>query len=350
MDQNLFYNGSKLLSTKDIDGNPPAFYCVDGNRSDGKTTFFARKLVRDFKKHGKKFMLIKRYKYQIYKAHLTFFKLVGPHWFPKDILTAQRGENGMYMELFLNDKPCGYVVDLNSAEKLKEYSQFYCDVDQIYMDEFQCSEYVPDEINKMLLIYTSAARGYGQPVRYVPVYMSCNHVSSLNPYYKAWKCGAIVDGIKKGFYRGKGVVIERDFNEHVSKLQKESAIFRAFEDTDMMKHITENESFKDNFSFVEKVRSSKFDYICNVIIDKEYISLVRVHDVSGVHYYFSENVNKNCNCNFTIFSNDHTIDTMLLSRNIDFLNALKSQFDHGYIRFSSLEVKEKAFAFLSIMI
>ena len=350
MDKNLFYNGSKLLSMLDIDGQKPAIYCVDGNRSDGKTTFFARKLVRDFKRHGKKFMLIKRYKYQIYKAHLTFFKLIGQYWFKGDNLTARKGENGMYMELFLNDKPCGYVVDLNSAEKLKEYSQFYCDTDQIFMDEFQCSEYVPDEITKFALIYSSTARGYNQPVRHVPVYMCCNHVSSLNPYYKAWKCGAIVDGMKKGFYRGKGVVIERDFNEAVSKLQKESAFKKAFADSDIMKHITENESFIDNFSFVEKLKTGKFDYICNIIVDGEMISLVRTYDIANVHYYFSESVNKNCKCNFTIFSNDHSIDTLLLSRNVDFLNSLKSQFDHGFVRFSSLEVKEKAFAFLSIMI
>ena len=350
MDQNLFYNGSKLLSMKDIDGNLPAIYAVDGNRSDGKTTFFARKLIRDFKKHDKKFMIIKRYKYQIYKTHLTFFALVNQHWFPDDRLTAKKGENGLYMELFLNDMPCGYVCDLNSAEKLKEYSQFYCDTDQIFMDEFQAKEYVPDEITNFGILYSSTARGYGTPVRYVPVYMCCNHVSSLNPYYKAWKCGAIVDGIKKGFYRGHGVVVERDFNEKISNMQKESAFMKAFSGADFVKHVTENESFVDNFSFVEKIKTARFDYICNIHVDGEVISLVRVNDVEHVRYYFSDNVNLNCNCNFTIFSSDHCEDTLLLNRNIDFLNMLKSNFDHGFIRFSSLEVKEKAFAFLSIMV
>ena len=77
MVKDIFYNGNKLINQKDIDGDRPAIFAVDGNRSDGKTTFFARKLVNDFKKKGKKFMLIKRYKYQVYKAHEAFFKLIG---------------------------------------------------------------------------------------------------------------------------------------------------------------------------------------------------------------------------------------------------------------------------------
>ncbi|MBQ1292864.1 MAG: phage DNA encapsidation protein [Clostridiales bacterium] len=350
MVKDIFYNGNKLINQKDIDGDRPAIFAVDGNRSDGKTTFFARKLINDFKKKGKKFMLIKRYKYQVYKAHEAFFKLIGPYFFPDDHLTAEKGPNGMYMELYLNDQPCGYVCAINSAEALKEYSQYYCDVENILFDEFQCREYVPDEASKLVILYTSAARGFNQPSRYVPMYMCCNHVSSLNPYYKLWGCGAVVDGIKKGFWRGHGVVVERDFNEKVAALQRESAFNKAFMGTKIMQHVIENKSATDNFSFVEKVKTSKFEYICNVFIDGDCISLVRVLDIKGINYYFSDNVNKSCNTNFTVFSNDHDIDTLLLGRNVNFLLNLKNQFDHGFIRFSSLEVKEKAFAFLSILI
>ena len=134
------------------------------------------------------------------------------------------------------------------------------------------------------------------------------------------------------------------------EIQKQSAFNRAFANTDIFNHSVLNESLTDNFSFVEKVKTSRFQYICNVIVDGEYISLIRVQDVKGVNYYFSDKVNKNCKSNFTIFSNDHSIDTLLLPRNIEFLNVLKSQFDHGFMRFSSLDVKAKAFEFLSIMI
>lgn len=350
MEQNIFYNGQRLINSKDKFGERPEIFAVDGNRSDGKTTFFARKMIRDFIRYGKKFMLVKRFQYQIKGAHEVMFKLVGPHWFPEYELTAKKGYEGRFMELYLNDKPCGYVCALSMAEKLKEISQFYCDTDQMFFDEFQAHEYTPDESDMFYTLHTSAAREFGKPVKYLPVYMCCNHVSSLNPYYKVWGCGAQVDEIKKGIYRGEGFVIERDFNERVSNLQQSSGFNRAFKNSAIFKHSVFNESISDNFSFVEKVKTSKYEYKCNVIIDGDYISLVRVLDVPGVHYYFSENVNRTCRSNFTIYSNDHSIDTLLLSRNIDFLNNLKNQFDHGYMRFSTLEVKEKAFQFLSIMI
>lgn len=350
MDKNIFYNGNRLLNMKDINGNKPEIFAVDGNRSDGKTTWFSKKLVRDFKKEGKKFMLVKRYKNQLKNSEKKFFKLIGEHWFKNDILTAESRENGAYYELFLNEVPCGYVCDLNSAYKLKDMSQYFSDTSAMFMDEFQALEYVPEEIKKFFTLHFSVARGYGQVSRYVPVYMCCNHISSLNPYYKAWKCGAQVDSIEKGFYRGKGFVIERDFNTKVIELQKQSTFNQAFEDSEIYEHSVLNKSLKDNFSFCEKVKTNKYDYICNVIVDNERVALLRVYDVEGVNFYFSSNVNLTCKRNFTIFSNDHCIDTLLLDRNIDFLNTLKNQFDRGLIRFQNLEVKEKAFAFLSILV
>ena len=40
-----------------------------------------------------------------------------------------------------------------------------------------------DEIRKFLSIHTSIARGKGEQVRHVPVYMLGNQVSIINPYY-----------------------------------------------------------------------------------------------------------------------------------------------------------------------
>lgn len=351
MGQNIFYDGSKLISITDINGEKPGIFAVDGNRSDGKTTWFIRMLINRFKR-GKirKFMIVKRFKYQLPNTDEKIFKLVHEKWFQHDKMTSIKREGGQYYELLLNNKPCGYVVDVNSAFTLKDISQFFADTDAIFMDEFQSLSYADDEIKKFHTLYTSVARGINEPVRYVPVYMCCNHVSSLNPYYKAWGVCEKVDTIKRGFIKGDGFVIERDFNEHVAELQKESPVNRAFKNSEVYEHTINNTSFIDNFNFVEKLKVKRFDYICNVIVDGTTISLIRVYDTPGINFYFSENVNLNCKTNFVVKSNDHTADTFLLKRNIIFLNSLKNQFDHGFIRFSSLEVKEKAFEFLTIMV
>lgn len=350
MVKNLFYDGNKLINQRDINGNKPEIFVVDGNRSDGKTTWFLRFLLRRFKKNGEKFMVVKRFKNQLRNCDEKMFKLVGQRWFPDDELTSAKREDGAYYELMLNNIPCGYVVDLNSAYKLKDISQYFSDTTTMFMDEFQTKDYCPEEVEKFFTLHFSVARGLDKPTRYVPVYMCCNHISSLNPYYKFWKCGAYVDSIEKGFWKGKGIVIEKDMNEGISNLQRESGFNQAFEGSSMYKHSIDNKSLTDNFSFVEKLKVNRFDYICNCIVDGEYISLIRVYGIEGVNFYFSDSVNLNCKSNFTVTSNDHDIDTLLLGKNINFLNGLKNQFDHGFIRFSSLEVKEKAFAFLMILV
>ena len=41
-----FYDGTKLLSMKDINGNKPEVYIVTTNRSGGKTTYYNRLAFR----------------------------------------------------------------------------------------------------------------------------------------------------------------------------------------------------------------------------------------------------------------------------------------------------------------
>ena len=49
-----YYDGTKLLSLMDINGNKPELYLCTTNRSGGKTTYFGRKAVNNFLKNGKK--------------------------------------------------------------------------------------------------------------------------------------------------------------------------------------------------------------------------------------------------------------------------------------------------------
>ena len=56
-----YYDGSKLLSMKDINGNTPEIYISTSNRNAGKTTYFNRYLVNRFLKYGEKFCLLYRF-------------------------------------------------------------------------------------------------------------------------------------------------------------------------------------------------------------------------------------------------------------------------------------------------
>ena len=46
-----YYDGTKLLSLKDINGNTPELYLCVTNRTAGKTTYFGRFLVNKYLNH-----------------------------------------------------------------------------------------------------------------------------------------------------------------------------------------------------------------------------------------------------------------------------------------------------------
>ena len=60
-----FYDGTKLLSLKDINGNTPEIYISTSNRSAGKTTFFNKLCFNKYLKNGEEFMILYRFNYEL---------------------------------------------------------------------------------------------------------------------------------------------------------------------------------------------------------------------------------------------------------------------------------------------
>ena len=169
--QQQFYDGTKLLSTKDIDGNTPEIFICTTNRSGGKTTYFNRMVVNRFLKSGKKFGLIYRFNYELDDCADKFFKDIEKLFFTGMEMKSCRRASGIYHELFLDGKSCGYAISLNSADMIKKYSHLLSDIDSMIFDEFQSenNHYCSDEIRKFISVHTSIARGRGKAVRYVPL-------------------------------------------------------------------------------------------------------------------------------------------------------------------------------------
>ena len=70
----MYYDGTKLLSMKDINGNTPEIYMCTTNRTGGKTTYFNRYAVNRHLKDKKKFCLVYRYNYELDDVATKFFK------------------------------------------------------------------------------------------------------------------------------------------------------------------------------------------------------------------------------------------------------------------------------------
>ena len=136
-----YYDGTKLLSLKDINGNTPEIYICVGNRTAGKTTWFNRKGVNGFIKKHKKFMTIARFNYELDNCAEKFFKDINTIFFPGYSMFSIKRAKGIYHDLYLlapgaeKSEHCGYAVALNNADQIKKMSHLFSDVGCMIFDE-----------------------------------------------------------------------------------------------------------------------------------------------------------------------------------------------------------------------
>lgn len=95
-----YYDGTKLLSMLDINGNKPEIYMCTTNRTGGKTTYFGRLCINRFLDKGEKFGLIYRYNYELDDIVDKFYKDLGSLFFPSHTMTSKRRASGMYWNYF----------------------------------------------------------------------------------------------------------------------------------------------------------------------------------------------------------------------------------------------------------
>ena len=229
MEKKQYYDGTKLLSQRDLNGNTPEIYLCTTNRTGGKTTYFGRLEVNRFLKQGKKFGLIYRFADQLKNVPEKFFKDIGSLFFRGHEMTAILYKDNGYSELLLDGTSCGYALALNVADKIKTISHVFSDVDSLLFDEFQSetNHYCPNEISKFISVHTSVARGQGEQSRYVPVYMIGNPVTLLNPYYNTMGISHRLRSETK-FLKGNGWVLEQGYVDSAATAQKESLFNQAF--------------------------------------------------------------------------------------------------------------------------
>lgn len=346
-----YYDGTKILSMKDIDGNQPEIYIVTTNRTGGKTTYFSRLCMNRFLKHGEKFAILYRYNYELDDVADKFFKDIKGLFFNDYNMYSKKKAKGIYHELFLRKSgdelgtSCGYAISLNSADALKKYSHLFSDVQRILFDELQTENntYCSNEVRKFLSIHTSIARGQGEQVRYVPVYMLSNKVSVLNPYYTQMGISSRLRDDTK-FLRGNGFVLEQGFIESASEAQKNSGVNKAFASSEYVGYASENVYLNDNKAFVEKPEgfgrylatfsSEKCDYALREYADEGII-------------YCDDHIDESYKYKIAVTTSDHQINYVMLKRNDMFINQMRFYFEKGCFRFKDLKCKDALLKLIS---
>lgn len=345
MPKSNYYDGTKLLSLKDINGKTPEVFMCTSNRSAGKSTYFNRLVVNRFIKRGEKFALLYRFNYELDGCDEKFFKDIKELFFPEHDMTAAKKMKGIYQELYLNEEPCGYAISINSADQLKRNSHLFSDIDNIIFDEFQSEQnhYCDKEVEKFISIHNSIARGRSKQSRYVPVYMISNPVTILNPYYVAMD---ISTRLQKDthFLRGDGFVLEQGYNETAAKALKSSAFNRAFGSSDYIAYSAEGVYLQDDLSFVD-TPTGRGKYVATIRyagIDygvREYPELGIVFCDKSVDYQYPLKI--------TVDTADHKLNYVMVSSNFILIQKLRYYFEHGCMRFKDLQAKEAILKALS---
>ena len=341
-----YYDGTKLLSMKDINGERPEIYLCTTNRTGGKTTYFGRLCINRFLDKGEKFALIYRYNYELDDVCDKFYKDIGSLFFPDHTMTNKRRASGMFHELFLDDVSCGYAISLNGAVQIKKYSHLFSDVKRMVFDEFQSetNHYCNNEVEKLQSVHTSVARGQGEQVRYVPVYMLSNPVSIINPYYVAFGISSRLRDDTK-FLKGDGFVLEQGFIDSASKAQKESAFNRAFGlDSKYNSYSAEAVYLNDNKSFIEKPTGFG-RYICTLRYGGTEFA-IREYAEAGI-MYCDDRPDATFATKISVTTDDHGINYVMLKRNDFFLSNMRYLFERGCFRFKDLRCKEAVLSALS---
>lgn len=350
MSENKFYDGTKLMGLKDINGNTPEIFICTSNRSAGKTTYFNRYAFKKWLKKKEKFIILTRFDYELPNIGDRFFKEIRELFFPNCSMFTEKRAGGTIYELMVyqgeqtEKKSCGYAIALNKADQVKKYSHFLADATCIIFDEFQSetNKYAPDEITKFISIHTSVARGGGKQVRYVPVYMISNPVTLLNPYYLALGSGTRYSLIKRlqwntKFLRGVGWVLEQGFNESASECQKESGFNQAFSNNAYVEYSSEGIYLRDDKSFVDKP-SGKCAYVCTLKFNNVNYGIFDYMEEG--YYYCSTSYDKTSPFKLAVTNYDHQINYRLLRSNTFIIQKLRTMYDCGLFRFKDLNCKE----------
>lgn len=331
-----YYDGNRLLTMKDIDGETPEIFLVAGNRTAGKTYWFKKRLVSRFIKKKEKFAILVRFSYEMDGIEETFFKDLQEIHFPDITIKGEWIGRQLFKKLYINDEECGYCVAINSADTVKKYSSMFVDVQAMFFDEFQSEtgKYCPDEITKFISIHISMARGGGEQSRYLPVYMAANTVTVLNPYYSLFGISKRLTKNTK-FLRGSGWVFELIFNENAANAIKTSGFGKAVAGSAYLDYASANAYLLDNENFVGKIKGNKVIYCVLVCDNKEY----GIWSIDDELLYMSTKTEPNWVYKITFKTNDHNVSYLLQKKGSQYAKVMRKMFNQGRMRFETLEAK-----------
>lgn len=349
-----YYDVKDILNVKDLDGMKPSKYIITGNNSAGKTTSVLIYMLEKFNELGEEFVLFYRSKYEISGAHLIFDDVL--NMYPELGLGMESiaRAGGVYYQLdLLRGDPenaekvrCGFAVPLRNPDALKKYSPVFNKCKRGLFDEFmlESGNYLQKEVDLLNAVLKVVTRGGGEQSREFELFMLGNNVTIMNPHF-------IHLGIHKRLraetkiMRGHGWIANFMFSKTASDAIKSNRLFADEMDSDYMKYSTESVYLFDASVFVQKP-SGKSKYL---------FTLVHAGKAYGVRMYWDDGmvyVSSGADATFphvfTFKANDHSQNTIMLSRCSYIWQTVRDAYYGGYLRFENVDAKNAIFEILGV--
>ena len=370
--QNGRINVDKLLSLRSNNKKLAFIIMFTCNRSTGKTTTLTGYTVHEFARrydpfeqpeNGKQFLYLVRRIKDAKNFHLQIQQsiqdLEEPQYqYLKHFEFQSINRNDVYSEIqcrpIVTDlekgekKPkwntCGFVAALANAGAIRNKSAVFHQVQTIWLDEFmeENNNYVANEVNNLVSIITSVARGGGKSSRDdVRVLLTGNMVSVLNPYYDHFE---VIDRLKPEtkILRGDNWILVQEFSEKIADELKNSGVTASFAETDYFKFSTTNAYLRDDTAFIDK-SNEKYNYLATVIYNKQYFAIKRLE--SGF-YYCDRHVDPSFPSVYALDVGDHNGNTRLFSNAVYLKTSLRQAFEIGKFRFQDIKCKGFIFKLL----
>lgn len=328
-----YWNPQKLLSHNKL------FNFVIGNRGGGKSFGAKRLAINNWLKKGEQFVYVRRYNTE-FGTIQTYFDDI-KQFYPDHEFEASGGE------FKIDGETMGYYLPLSTSSKNKSTS--YPDVTLIVYDEFIIDKgayhYLKEEVTVFLDLYETIARpGTVDRKRTLVLFIS-NAISSVNPYFVYF---GITPKRNTQFITKTSICVEMYKGTEFTERKRLTEFGQLIEGTRYGSYNLDNEFYRDNYNFIEKMSGKCIPWCRFKYLDSVYNIWFGCE--SG-YVYFNMKKCPDSTPIFCLTGADHCVNIILINsiKSQPMMKNIRQAYDMGLVRFDGLKSKEAFYEIMQII-
>lgn len=328
-DTGVYYDGARLI------GYGAPVNIVIGERSEGKTYYFKRRGIKQYLKTGATWVYCRRY-------NNTLKAMLDKHDFFGDITRNQEFEgielrvDGRTMQLRRGEgepwEIFGYFTALSQAQTYKGTTDASCTmlVYDEFINDMRASGYLPNEPTVLMNYWETLDRREDR----VKIFMLANAADMVNPFFLEW--GIVLDNPGFRRYRNGMLVVQWDDNPGFAEAAANSNIGKFTAGTGYDDYARGNIFIGSGNEFVEK-KPSNARAVCALLFKDQVFGIWK--DAGSGHYYVTRKAPSDVP-RFSLTTNDHRPNLIMLEQADPFLKALVAHYRFGMLFFDRPATRE----------